>query len=89
MELVIAAMLTVQTVRLRGLYASLIMLSIFTSYIVGMLLTVEHLPCSCGGVIEQLTWQQHLVFNSCFITLCGLGIVSECRNNRVPILQIE
>lgn len=75
MELVIAGMLTVLVTRLTGLYASFLLLLAFTGYIAGMLFFQEHLPCSCGGIIEHLTWTQHLLFNLFFIGLSVAGIV--------------
>src|SRR5665647_1513697 len=68
-ELAISFILTIKVTRIFGLYASLLLLMIFTIYISGMLLSGKHLPCSCGGVIQQLSWRQHLLFNLFFIIL--------------------
>ena len=74
-ELLIAAMLTVMATRFAGLYASFLLLLLFTGYIAGMLLLREHLPCSCGGILESLTWTQHLFVNLFFMGLSVAGIV--------------
>jgi hypothetical protein len=74
-ELIIVAMLTAKPTRIHGLYASLILLLIFTLYITGMLLSGEHLPCSCGGVISALSWKKHLIFNLFFMALSIAGIL--------------
>ncbi|HEY8659196.1 MAG TPA: MauE/DoxX family redox-associated membrane protein [Hanamia sp.] len=76
-ELIIAALLTVKHTRKIGLVASLMLLLMFTVYIGGMLLSDSHLPCTCGGVIEQLTWKQHILFNLFFILLSATAIVLE------------
>ena len=76
-ELIIAVMLTVTYTRKKGLYVSFILLLIFTLYIAGMLLSGINLPCSCGGILQQLTWKQHLLFNLFFIILAFVGIVME------------
>ena len=55
--------------RIKGLYASVALLLLFTFYISYMLLRKQQLPCSCGGVISQLSWQQHILFNLLFIIL--------------------
>lgn len=86
-ELVIVGMLTVNVLRRYGLYASLLLLAVFTIYIGGMLLTQQHLPCSCGGVIEKLSWKQHLVLNALFMALCGWGIIEERRIKRYARVQ--
>jgi len=76
-ELAISLMITVKATRILGLYASLILLLIFTLYIAGMLLSGMRLPCSCGGIIQQLSWKQHLLFNLFFLLLSLIGIVFE------------
>jgi hypothetical protein len=81
-ELILTLMLTVMSTRKVALYVSLILLVVFTLYIAGMLLFAIHLPCSCGGIIQQLSWKQHLLFNLFFIVLTVIGIVLE-RNQKL------
>lgn len=76
-ELIIALMLTVRHTRKAGLYSSLILLLVFSLYIAGMLASGIHLPCSCGGIIQQLSWKQHLLLNLFFIVIAFTGIVLE------------
>ncbi len=76
-ELIIVVMLTIRHTRTAGLYSSFILLLVFTLYITGMLVSGIHLPCSCGGIIQQLSWKQHLLFNLFFIVLTVIGIVLE------------
>lgn len=68
-ELMIAALLFFPATRQAGLYASFILLLSFTVYIGWMILYAPHLPCNCGGVIEQLSWKQHIIFNLFFMAL--------------------
>lgn len=72
-ELVISLLLLLPATRQRGLYASSIIMTVFTLYIGYMLLFAPELPCSCGGVLQQLTWQQHLLFNIFFTVLSITG----------------
>ena len=62
-----------------GFIASLILLSLFTTYLLIMLLTTPYLPCTCGGVLEQLSWPEHIGVNLLFIGISILGLVSERR----------
>ncbi|MGC4038399.1 MAG: hypothetical protein QM764_20715 [Chitinophagaceae bacterium] len=55
------------------LLASFIIMTIFTIYIAVMLGFSNKLPCSCGGVISELSWTQHLVFNIILSVLCYIG----------------
>lgn len=70
-ELLIAALLFIPRTRLAGLYGSLGLMTMFTLYLGYMLAFTPKLPCSCGGVISQMTWTQHLIFNI-FFTLLAL-----------------
>lgn len=74
-ELIIAALLFFPGTRLKGLYASCIMMLSFTIYVGYMLSTGSELPCSCGGVIAAMTWQQHLYFNIFFTLAAMAGII--------------
>jgi len=47
----------------------------FTAYIFIILNYTSFVPCSCGGVLEKLGWQSHLVFNLFFVFLAVLGII--------------
>ena len=59
-----------------GFYSSLILMSLFTIYISAILLHVfPKIPCSCGGVLRQLGWSQHLLFNLFFVALSVLGLM--------------
>ncbi len=58
-----------------GLYASFFLMSLFTIYIIAMLNFSYYLPCSCGGIIEKLSWTQHLWFNVGWVILALVGII--------------
>ncbi|MGX5817755.1 MauE/DoxX family redox-associated membrane protein [Chitinophaga lutea] len=75
-EFIVGAMLVFRRTVYAGLWASLGLLGMFTAYII--LIKANYfgtVPCSCGGVISQLTWTQHLYFNLFFIGLNVLAIV--------------
>lgn len=73
-ELIVAGLLFLPKTKLAGLYSSLTLMLLFTGYLFYMTLFTTDLPCSCGGVLQQLSWQQHLWFNIFFTLLAGLGI---------------
>ena len=62
-ELFLVGLLCYQKTQNIGLLGSFILMLIFTVYIGIMLVTSENLPCSCGGILEKMTWTQHLYFN--------------------------
>jgi len=73
-EIFLTLLLIIPKTRLLGLYLSLITLLTFTIYLIYMILYSPKLPCTCGGVISQLTWRQHIFFNLFFILLSLIGI---------------
>lgn len=74
-ELVIAGMLIFSRTRLVGFYAAFTMMVMFTVYIVIILNFASHVPCSCGGILEDMNWTEHLIFNIGFVLLAVIGIV--------------
>ena len=73
-ELVIAVMLFFDKVRLKGLLASFSIMVMFTAYIFIVLYFMDKQPCGCGGVLEKLGWDAHLIFNISFVILSAIGI---------------
>jgi uncharacterized membrane protein YphA (DoxX/SURF4 family) len=73
-EIIIALLLVVPRYRRSGLYASFAMMVLFTAYIIVLVTLSEKIPCSCGGVISQMTWKQHLYFNIVFTLLALFGM---------------
>lgn len=74
-ELLIVVLLLLPVTRLLGLYASFALMLLFTIYIGAMLLSSSEIPCSCGGVLEEMSWPVHIVFNSVFVLLSATGII--------------
>jgi putative oxidoreductase len=75
-ELVVAALLFIRKTKLLGLYSSWILMSGFTLYLLYMFAFAKDMPCTCGGMLQKLTWNQHLIFNIFFILLATIAIVA-------------
>jgi hypothetical protein len=73
-EIAISVMLALPKYRLLGLYAAFSLMVAFSAYIVTILGFSEYVPCSCGGVLQHLSWTAHLIFNSCFIVLGAFAV---------------
>jgi putative oxidoreductase len=74
-EIAIVVLLFIPPFRIKGLIASVILITLFTIYLLYMIAFTPHLPCNCGGVIKLLTWPQHIVFNLFFIFLSLTGVI--------------
>jgi hypothetical protein len=81
-ELLVTLLLIIPKWRLKGLYTSSFLMIIFTIYIIAILALNKKLPCSCGGVIELLSWRGHIIFNIAFIILGILGIYLQKKHPR-------
>jgi len=73
-EIVISILLIIPKTSKWGLYSFTILMSVFTIYIVSMVLWATKLPCHCGGAIEKLSWTQHIWFNLVFIAIAVFAL---------------
>jgi putative oxidoreductase len=74
-ELTAALCLCTQKWYLYGLYLSLLLMAVFTGYI-GLVYFnfFSRVPCSCGGILKDMGWGAHLLFN-CFFLLIALSAI--------------
>lgn len=59
---------------LSAYYLSLGLLTGFTSYLIWVLNSGKAVPCSCGGVLSNLSWKTHILFNFAFIAIAIVNI---------------
>ncbi len=79
-ELLIVGFLLFSGSRKIGLLLSVILLFLFSGYVLLVMLNVfGRIPCSCGGIISKLSWGQHLVFNMVFLGIALLGLVFQIK----------
>lgn len=75
-EVSITLALMFERTRTAGLYASLILMSAFSAYSAAVLLKFfDYIPCSCGGIIKNLTWSENLILNLFFVAISVAGII--------------
>jgi hypothetical protein len=73
-EFLIAGLLCYRKTRTIGLIGSFVLMSIFTGYTALLLSKSKNLPCSCGGILEKMSWQQHLYFNIGCVVLSVIAL---------------
>lgn len=78
-EVFISLLLIIPSAKKIGLYASFLLMVLFTVYLMYMVFSGSELPCHCGGVISRMTWQQHIWFNLGFV---ALGITALITNKK-------
>jgi thiol-disulfide isomerase/thioredoxin len=74
-EVLLAITLFIPAWRLKGLYITLALMTLFTVYVIVILFMDNQLSCSCGGIIEELSPKQHVLFNSACVILSGVAIL--------------
>ncbi|SDF80831.1 hypothetical protein SAMN05216464_1341 [Mucilaginibacter pineti] len=83
-EIIVAIVLLYPKTRIMGLFLALTLMFLFTGYII---LVLAHyfrvVPCSCGGILEHMTYRTHIVFNIFFLLLSLSGIIIYYRERRV------
>lgn len=93
-ELIIVGLLLIEKSRWIGLWLSLLLMLIFTCYISYMILFIPNLPCSCGGILKELSWRNHLLLNSLIIISIIISLISLnnykffiaiTRQSRIPV----
>ncbi|HET6994904.1 MAG TPA: MauE/DoxX family redox-associated membrane protein [Chitinophagaceae bacterium] len=82
LELGLTILLVIPGTRKAGFMIAFCVLALFTLYILYMLLFASNRPCTCGGVLKKLSWQQHIVFNVFFAALSFIGWQIERKNKR-------
>ncbi len=88
-EIGISFLLMVPKFRTIAIYAAFTLMVMFTAYIYIILNYSDFIPCSCGGVLEKLSWTQHLIFNLVFIMLAGVAVFFTVQiNNKKTLLML-
>jgi len=73
-EILLAVALFIPKLQLKALYVTLVLMALFTIYVIVILFMDSHLSCSCGGIIEELSPKQHVLFNSACVILSLVAI---------------
>ncbi|SHG81530.1 Methylamine utilisation protein MauE [Flavobacterium micromati] len=68
-EFSIAVLLSIPKTRTIALYLAFGLMFQFTLYIYIILNYSSFVPCSCGGILENMNWTEHLFFNIAFAML--------------------
>lgn len=85
MELFTVFLLVFARTKLKGVYLSIVLLSTYLLYILLLFFRAPYRPCSCGGIIDLLSWEQQLWFTlSCLGFAGGLLYLKKSELKRNP-----
>jgi uncharacterized membrane protein YphA (DoxX/SURF4 family)/thiol-disulfide isomerase/thioredoxin len=88
-EILLAIALFIPKFQFKALYATLILMTCFTIYVIALLFIDSQLSCSCGGIIEELSPKQHVLFNSTCVILSVVAIVLARGQKQRPTTRIK
>lgn len=84
LEIGLCALLIFTKTRLMGIYGSLILMNSFTLYIAVVMTGVfGRVPCSCGGILSNMSYGNHLIFNLFFVLLAFTAVILSKRKQSV------
>lgn len=74
-ELLISLLIVIKRFQYYALYFAFSLMVVFSAYIVAILKFSPYVPCSCGGILQNMNWNQHLIFNVGFLSLGATAIL--------------
>ena len=73
-EVALAVILLLPQTRRVALGISFLLMSVFTGYVALVLTGVfGRIPCSCGGILSSLDWNEHLIVNLVLTAIAAAG----------------
>ncbi|WP_236979719.1 MauE/DoxX family redox-associated membrane protein [Membranihabitans maritimus] len=77
-ELITVILLIFLSTRRIGLVLSLVLMTIFSTY-VGLVVArgFDRIPCSCGGIFSSMDWKLHWLINIFLTSLLFFGVIMQ------------
>jgi hypothetical protein len=88
-EILVSIGLVLERYKTRALRATMVMMAIFLAYVAGLMIFIPfgRLPCSCGGIMQQITWHNHLYLNIALTILAALALWARTHPKNEPSLS--
>jgi uncharacterized membrane protein YphA (DoxX/SURF4 family) len=84
-EIAIALLFLSARRRILAFSASLASMLVFLGYVIVVSRYSSHIPCTCGGFLQQMSWNTHILFNTLFAGLAWIGLRLEKKIRREGI----
>jgi uncharacterized membrane protein YphA (DoxX/SURF4 family) len=84
LEIILSIILFFPAMQKYALLGAFILMALFTIYVFALIYGYKHLPCSCGGLLEELSWKQHLILNI-FLTITAFFGFFLSKNDKLEI----
>ncbi len=84
LEVSLAVILLLPKTRKAALGISFLLMSAFTGYVALVLTGIfGRIPCSCGGILSSLDWNEHLVVNLALMAIAAVGWIMQSHFNKI------
>ncbi|WP_316834443.1 MauE/DoxX family redox-associated membrane protein [Pedobacter nutrimenti] len=86
-ELLISLLIAIKRFQYYAMYLAFSLMAVFSAYILAILKFSPYVPCSCGGILQNMNWTQHLIFNLGFLLLAAAAILFYPKKTKVLTLE--
>lgn len=86
-EIILSIIVFIPATRRIGIYVCTALMFAFSLYVIYIMKNYTHLPCTCGGFLQALSWPQHLVFNITFFILGIIFIIKDKLSSKLNHLK--
>ncbi|QHS56558.1 hypothetical protein GWR56_13775 [Mucilaginibacter sp. 14171R-50] len=81
-EILAILLLLISKWQVAGLLFSVLLMTAFTGYTALVLAGYwDRVPCSCGGVLQNMSWTAHFFFNLFFLALAAAALAQRYKGN--------
>jgi hypothetical protein len=84
LELILSCLLHFEVTKKIALLIYTLLMSLFTVYLILMVVYLEHFPCSCGGLFQYMNINTHIVLNLTIVSI-NIFFLLKMESNRVLV----
>ena len=74
-EIIMGCFVVFDKTRRMGFLLSFVTMLIFTLYLIMLVTIVENPPCACGGILGEMGYTEHIIFNIAFTGIALFGFL--------------
>lgn len=73
-EIITGVFIFFKSYRRLALYTSLVLYTLFTTYLIILNTFFIDIPCSCGGILGKMSYEIHIIFNLFFLIIIIIAL---------------
>jgi uncharacterized membrane protein YphA (DoxX/SURF4 family) len=76
-EILLSTLLVIPRFQTLALFMAFSLMVMFTAYLITILNFSFYVPCTCGGILQGMSWKTHIQFNLVILLLTMTAILSK------------